>query len=174
MKTSPASVVATIRIAVLAAALLGIAGAGSATESEDCLEAPNFNVATIDNARVSLAELKGQKPLYLKFWLSSCPQCIAEMPHFVHSYEQYGDGIEIVAVNLAMDETMQTLEQALADHGLEMPVVFDESREMQTIFEVYGTPTHVVIDKHGRIVHVSNAADEALDAALDCVSRRTD
>lgn len=166
MKTSPTSVATIFRIAVLAAALLGIAGAGSAAESEDCVEAPNFDVTAIDDSRISLAELKGQKPVYLKFWLSTCPLCIAEMPHFVHSYEQHRDRMEFVAVNLAMDETMETLEQALSDHKLEMPVVFDESREMQTIFEVYGTPTHIVIDTHGRIVHVSNVANEELDAAL--------
>ena len=142
-------------------------------DTGECVAAPDFDVAAIDDSRVSLAELKGEKPVYLKFWLSTCPQCIAEMPHFVHNYEQYGDDLEFVAVNLAMDETMQTLEQALSDHGLEMAVVFDESREMQTKFEVYGTPTHIVIDTHGRIVHVSNVADEELDAVLDDVSQNS-
>jgi peroxiredoxin len=153
-----------LQVLILASALL--ATAGSAEDSGECVEAPDFDVATIDDSRVSLAELKGEKPVYLKFWLSTCPQCIAEMPHFVHSFEQHGDDMEFVAVNLAMDETMQSLEQALSEHRLEMAVVFDESREMQTIFEVYGTPTHIVIDTHGRIVHVSNVADEELDVAL--------
>ena len=137
MKLPPASI--RFQIALLAVILLGISGAGSATEGDDCIEAPDFDVATVDDSRISLAELRGKKPVYLKFWLSTCPQCIAEMPHFVHSWEQYGDQMAFVAVNLAMDETMQTLRQAITDHGLEMPVVLDESREMQTGFGVYGT-----------------------------------
>jgi peroxiredoxin len=153
--------------------LLGISGASVASGSDDCDEAPNFDVAAVDDSRVSLAALNGEKPVYLKFWLSTCPQCIAEMPHFVHSFEQYGDRMAFVAVNLAMDETMQTLEQAMSTHGLDMPVVFDESREMQTKFGVYGTPTHIVIDRNGRVVHRSNIANDKLDTAIDCVSRDT-
>ena len=80
--------------------------------------------------------------------------------------------IEVVAINLAIDETMQSLNKALSDYGLEMPVVFDESGEMQSKFGVYGTPTHVVIDIHGRIVHFGNTADRALDAALECVHEK--
>ena len=68
---------------------------------------------------------------------------------------------------------MQTLEQAMSTHGLDMPVVFDESREMQTKFGVYGTPTHIVIDRNGRVVHRSNIANDKLDTAIDCVSRDT-
>jgi peroxiredoxin len=167
VNTSPALIARISQVAILAFAFLGTTG--SAKDAEECVPAPDFDVATFDDSRVSLAELKGEKPVYLKFWLSTCPQCIAEMPHFVHSFEQYGDEMEFVAVNLAMDQTVQTLEQALSDHGLEMAVVFDESRKMQTLFEVYGTPTHIVIDRHGRIVHVSNIADEELDMALDRV-----
>lgn len=167
MNTSPAFITRVSQVAILALALFGTAG--SANDTGECVPAPDFDVAAIDDSRVSLADLKGEKPVYLKFWLSTCPQCIAEMPHFVHSFERYGDEMEFVAVNLAMDETVKTLEQALSDHGLEMAVVFDESREMQTLFEVYGTPTHIVIDRHGRIVHVSNIADGELDMALDRV-----
>lgn len=158
---------------ILAVTLLCMTGAVSAMESDDCPPAPDFDVETIDSSRISFAELKGSKPLYLKFWLSSCPQCIAEMPHLVHSYEKYGDGIEIVAVNLAMDETMQTLKRTQSDFHLEMPIVFDDDGEMQRKFGVYGTPTHVVIDIDGRIVHFGNAANQELDAALDCVYRDT-
>lgn len=143
MKLSMSATTRHFRTTFLAIAILSIASAVSATESGDCVEAPDFDVATIDDARISLAALKGRKPVYLKFWLSTCPQCIAEMPHFVHSYDQYGDDMAFVAVNLAMDETMQTLEQAISDHGLGMPIVFDESREMQSKFGVYGTPTHI-------------------------------
>jgi peroxiredoxin len=140
-------------------------------ESDECPPAPDFDVTTIENTQISFAELKGKKPVYLKFWLSWCPTCIAEMPHFVHAYEQFGDGIEVIAVNLAIEEDMQTLRKTISDFGLEMPLVFDESGEMQSRFGVFGTPTHVVINVHGDIIHFGNAANQELDAALDCVYR---
>jgi peroxiredoxin len=158
------------RIAFLAAALLYMADTSSATEREDCVEAPGFQVQTVDNERISLDELKGERPIYIKFWLSTCPQCLAEMPHFVHTYDEYGDDIQIIAVNLAFDgDTLEVVRQAMTEHGLEMPVVIDESRDMQSKFNVFGTPTHIVIDREGRIVHRGYKADESLDEVLECM-----
>lgn len=159
-----------LRSALIVAVVLSAANAASATERDDCDVAPEFETVTIDDERIALQDLKGEKPVYLKFWLSTCPQCIAEMPHFVHAYEQYGDELQFVAVNLAMDgDTPNIVRRAMVEHGLEMPVVVDESSHMQSAFGIFGTPTHIVIDRQGRIVYSSNRADDELDATLGCI-----
>ncbi len=161
----------TARLVFAAIALLTAAGLGSAAERDDCVVAPDFAITTIDDVHIALQDLKGEKPVYLKFWLSTCPQCLAEMPHFVHTYEKYGDKLQIIAVNLAVDgDTPEVVRYAMREHGLEMPVVVDESGDMQSKFGVFGTPTHIVIDREGRIVHSGYKADDALDATLDCLS----
>ena len=161
-----------LSLTLIAAALL-LPNAALTTESEDCEIAPEFATVTIDDQRIALADLRGEKPVYLKFWLSTCPQCIAEMPHFVHTFDQYGESFQFIAVNLAMDgDTPEVVRHSMTEHGLEMPVVVDESGEMGSAFGVYGTPTHIVIDTDGRIVHSSNMADEALDETLACLHAR--
>jgi peroxiredoxin len=156
--------------ALLAAVLLSFAAPVSSSERDDCVTAPDFEVLTIDNERIALEDLRGERPVYLKFWLSTCPQCLAEMPHFVHTYEKFGNELQVIAVNLAMDgDSPEVVRQAMAEHGLEMPVVVDESRDMQSMFDVFGTPTHIVIDREGYIVHTGYKADETLDATLECM-----
>jgi peroxiredoxin len=141
-----------------------------ASDDAGCIEAPFFEAVTIDNERIVSRELKGKRPLYIKFWLSSCPTCLAEMPHLVHTYEQYGDGVQFIAINLGVDgDTPEVVARTAADYGLDMPITVDESGEIQAQFGVFGTPTHIVVDRDGRIVHSGHKADEKLDAALDCV-----
>lgn len=162
-------------VLTLAAALLLIPVAAPATDDENCDAAPEFTTKTIDDQEIALADLRGEKPVYLKFWLSTCPQCIEEMPHFVHTYEQYGDSFQFIAVNLATDgDTTDIVRRAMLEHGLEMPMVFDDSGDLGTKFGVFGTPTHILIDQNGRIVHTSNAANEELDAKLNCLHSRLD
>ena len=77
MKRHLLAVATHFRVTILTIALLGFAGASFATQGDDCIEAPDFDVVAIDESRISLADMKGRKPVYLKFWLSTCPQCIA-------------------------------------------------------------------------------------------------
>lgn len=157
---------------LLVGAVLSMSGLVLASEDTDCVEAPFFEAVTIDNERIVSRELQGKVPLYIKFWLSTCPTCLAEMPHLVHSYEEYGDGMQLIAISLGVDgDTPAVVAQTASDYGLQMPVVVDESGEIQELFGVFGTPTHIVIDHDGRIVHTGYKADGTLNAALDCVYR---
>ena len=150
--------------------LLPVSGYSNA--DQPCVVAPQFDAASIDDEQLTLTELNGAGAVYLKFWLSTCPNCIAEMPHFAHNHEQYGDEIKFVAVNLATDgETQQIVRDAAEKYGLAMAHVFDEGGDLRRSFDVFATPTHVIIDRKGRIVHRSNVADEDLDKVLDDLYR---
>ena len=162
-----------LRLSVYILTAILMPGIGTATESEDCVVAPEISAMTIDNVRIALSDPASDRPVYLKFWLSTCPQCIAEMPHFVHTYELYGDDFQFVAVNLGLDgDTPEVVRSLMAEYELEMPMVVDDSGELRRVFGVGGTPTHVVIDRDGRIVHSGNAADDALDETLACLHTR--
>lgn len=135
-----------------------------------CVEAPDFEVVTLDQERIALSELRGNKPVYIKFWLTTCPQCIAEMPHFKETHERSGDEVQLIAINLGVDgDTPDVVRAAMAELGLEMPGVVDGQGHLQSKFGVIGTPTHVVIDVDGRVRHFGHKANEELDAVLAAI-----
>ncbi len=117
--------------------------------------------------RISAAIKGDAKPMYLKFWATWCAACIAEMPHFVDAHERFGANIEFVAINVAINDSPERIERARSEYNLEMPIVFDQSGELWSKFDIFGTPTHVVIDASGEITYIGHAAGEALDQALE-------
>ena len=156
-----------VSIAAAAIAMLFASGMGLAAANELCVESPDFDVITLDTENISSAALKGDKPVYLKFWLTTCPQCMAEMPHFKEAHAHYGDDVQFIAVNLGVDgDTQDVVRDAMAELELGMPGVVDEEGHLQSAFGVVGTPTHVVIDRDGRVRHLGHKADEQLDEML--------
>ena len=145
-------------------------GAGVAHAESLCVEAPEFEAVTLDEERIALSEFKGDKPVYIKFWLTTCPQCMAEMPHFRETHERLGDAVQFIAINLGVDgDTPDVVQNAMAELHLKMPGVVDDTGHVQSLFGVIGTPTHVVIDRDGRVRHFGHKADEHLDAILAAV-----
>lgn len=128
---------------------------------------PHFEATAMSGRRIDPTLSRAAKPLYLKFWATWCVACIAEMPHFVDAHKRFGAGIEFIAINVAFNDTPERIERARSEFELEMPIVFDQSGELWSKFDIFGTPTHIVIDAAGKIIYISYAADEALDKALE-------
>ena len=56
----------------------------------------NSPLHLISGETITLAQHRGNRPVYLKFWATWCQPCRKEMPHFEHIQKQYGDSIEII------------------------------------------------------------------------------
>ena len=65
--------------------------------------APDFELMTLKGKKMKLSQFRGKK-VVLNFWASWCPPCRAEMPEMQRFYEQYGQHVAIVAVNLTNKE----------------------------------------------------------------------
>src|ERR1700761_7524456 len=73
---------------------------------------PEINFQTVLNAPVKsakLTELKG-KVVLLEFWATWCGSCIVAMPHLKELQQQYGNKLQIIAIN---DETVKRTQQFL-------------------------------------------------------------
>ena len=88
---------------------------------------------------VTLQQIKGSKPLYLKFWASYCRDCLQQMPHLQSLNQKYGDKIQIVAVNFGVNEEKNSVESIQKQFGLQMPIVIDNSGKLAKAFNLINT-----------------------------------
>ncbi|MFT3700014.1 MAG: TlpA disulfide reductase family protein [Kofleriaceae bacterium] len=127
--------------------------------------APALTVTTLDGKTIDLATLYGQKPVYLKFWATWCIPCKAQMPRFEKLFEQYGDQVSFLAVNVGLDDDPTAVRAFRDQLGMKMPLVVDDGRLADTLaLEV--TPQHVLVGRDGRVAYVGHQDGERLDAAF--------
>jgi len=120
---------------------------------------------------VSLAEYKGKKSVYLKFWATWCQPCREQMPHFEHVQKKYGDSIEVIGINLGLNDDINAVNSTIKEFGLTMPMAIDEGGDLAQKFRLIGTPYHLLFDKNMNLIYQGHEADKSLDNKLDLVSR---
>lgn len=129
-------------------------------------KAPLFTATTLDGNTVDLAELIGQKPVYLKFWATWCRYCINELPHAQHIYDDYGDEIHVLTINVGINDSKKAIKEVYEEEGITLPTVFDEGGAITSLYKIVGTPEHVLIGRDGIIRFRSFLATDELDQAL--------
>jgi thiol-disulfide isomerase/thioredoxin len=102
--------------------------------------------------KIDLAALRG-RPVLVTFWATSCPGCIAEMPHLIELYKELAPkGFEVIGVAMAYDQPNHVLEMQ-KQKGIPYPIVWDGVSQISQAFgTVTLTPTHFLIDPSGEIV----------------------
>jgi len=125
-------------------------------ESEKII-APDFTVFDAYNNEVKLSDFFG-KPIVLNFWASWCPPCKNEMPDFNKTYEEMGDEITFVMVDLVdgIRETKEKGEKYITEQGFTFPVYYDINGEAGQVYRVFSIPTTIFIDRDGYISAVAS------------------
>ncbi len=114
-------------------------------------EALDFELQTLSGETVRLSDYRGKKVI-LNFWATWCPPCKAEMPHMQNFYEEHGDEIEVIAVNLtSRDNGVEALEKFVSDYELTFKIPLDVNGVYGDAFEIISIPTTYVIDESGQI-----------------------
>lgn len=114
-------------------------------------EATDFELQTLTGETLKLSDYRGKKVI-LNFWATWCPPCKAEMPHMQNFYEEHGDEIEIIAVNLtSRDNGIEAVEKFVKDYGLTFKIPLDVNGVYGEQYEIISIPTTYVIDENGQI-----------------------
>lgn len=131
------------------------------TTEEEKTKAPDFTAVDADGNSVKLSDLFG-KPIVLNFWASWCPPCKGEMPEFNEVYQDVGEDVTFVMVNLTdgVRETRDKGAQYVKDQGFSFPVYFDTEQEAADAYGIRSIPTTLFIDQDGYIV---TGAEGAID-----------
>ena len=129
-------------------------GDGSgASDSANATAAPEFTMTDTEGQTLTLADFRG-KPVLLNFWSSWCGACASEMPAIQSAYEQYGDQIQFVAVNMTGmgGETETSALSLIQQNNYTFPVYFDVDSSAAVAFGVTSIPQTYLIDAEGNII----------------------
>jgi thiol-disulfide isomerase/thioredoxin len=108
-----------------------------------------LSLATLDNQALHLSELKG-KVIFMNFWATWCPPCIAEMPNIHSLYKKVaGNDIEFIMINL--DEDPKKARRFLSKKDYSFPVYRLNSPLPQAYYS-QSIPATFVISPEGKIV----------------------
>ena len=129
--------------------------------------APDFHLASIGGAPISLADLRGQ-PAVLVFWTAWCPVCKEEAPHFNELAGQYEPrGVRVLGINI--QDSLARTESGIKDFGIRYAVVRDADAGVARRYKVTGTPTIVFLDRQSTVRYFGNELPSDYPALLDAL-----
>lgn len=112
----------------------------------------NYDVPLIslDVDSTNLAAHKG-KVIFLNFWATWCPPCIAEMPNIQSLYEKFKSNKNISFLMISLDEDPDKARKFIERKGFTFPVYLLNGHR-PAIFQSSTIPTTYVINKSGMLV----------------------
>jgi len=119
---------------------------------------PAYDFLAIDGRHYSSANSKG-KIMVIKCWFISCLPCRQEMPALNQLVKKYADRKDIEFVSLAFD-TKEELLDFKKTNVFNYAIVPAMEDYMRNKLKADMYPTHILIDKHGRMVKVVNKVNE--------------
>lgn len=115
--------------------------------------AKDFTAYDDDGNAVHLSDYLG-KPVVVNFFASWCGPCKLEMPFFQAAFQQYGDRVQFLMVNLCGygNDRKADAKQMVADGGYTFPLLFDEAGEAAVAYAIRAMPTTVFVSAEGELL----------------------
>jgi thiol-disulfide isomerase/thioredoxin len=107
----------------------------------------NWDIRTMDDVQVDGNSLQGEV-IFLNFWGTYCPPCIAEMPEIQKLYNDYGDKVKFILISAESPEKIQNF---LQSREYDLPS-YTGGRSMPEALSVRSIPTTFLISRDGKIV----------------------
>lgn len=121
-------------------------------------EAPDFSVKLNNGETFTLSDKKGQVIL-LNFWATWCSNCVKEMPAIEKLYEEYGNQVVIIGVNVGEDKS--TVDAFIDTKNYTLPIAYDTESNISNLYPSAGIPYTVIIGKDGLVTETFLGAKDA-------------
>lgn len=119
----------------------------------------NFTATDINGKKYKLKELKG-KVVVINFWFIACQPCQREIPELNNLVNEFKDSSGVVFLAVCLDEKYlikEFLEKTPFAYN-----IIDNGRYITSQYGVTTYPTHVILDKEGKVVYHSTGYSMAL------------
>lgn len=111
-----------------------------------------------DGNTIDLSAQK-DKVVFINFWATWCPPCLAEMPSINKLYQQFKDDEEVMFIMVDVDNKPEESGAFMKKKGFALPV-YTPAGEIPAKYFSGTLPTTVILDKSGSIVfHHEGVAD---------------
>ncbi len=110
-------------------------------------QSKTWNLLDMDGNPVSFESLNN-KPIFLNFWATWCPPCIAELPGIDELHDKYSSDVNFVLVSNESRAKVRAF--AKKNQFEELP--FYQNNSVPNIFASQSIPTTFIISKDGVIV----------------------
>jgi peroxiredoxin len=127
--------------------------------------APNIEIATQDGEVKRLAEFRGRKPVYLVFWNTWCTYCIKKTTRYKKLQEQFGEKIEIIAINTSWGDSPEEMRLFEERFNTNYSMAFDFDELITDRYQVTTVPTEFIVDTNG-VIRYRNSVPEYVVAHL--------
>lgn len=122
----------------------------SIPESEQTQANYNMLITDFDGNTVALSRYQGDV-IFINFWASWCPPCVAEMPSIQNLYNSVSDNEHIQFALISLDENPEDAQRFIERRGFDMPVYFLASGVPDSFYS-QTVPTTFVVSPDGDIV----------------------
>ena len=115
--------------------------------------APDFTIPTLEGGTFSLAEQHGNPTIvfFMAYW---CGTCIQEDRALAQLKDEYGNQLNIVAIDIDPSSTPDALAQFkhAADDG-DFTWAFDAGQQVTQVYQVRSLDTTLILDENGVVVY---------------------
>ena len=119
------------------------------TENEDTILADyNLLLEDLEGNAQTLSDWR-EKPIFLNFWATWCPPCIAEMQDINKLYQSVNKEVHFAIISV--DNNREKAKKFAKRKGFDFPIYFIKSQVPQ-VYEFTTIPTTYIIDSQGHIV----------------------
>lgn len=110
--------------------------------------APEFEIPDTGGKEWSLEDLRG-KVVFINFWATWCPSCVAEMPSInnLNILSSGADGFQILTV--LYQDSPENAAKYFLEQGFGMPILVDKEGKVARMYGLTGIPETFIVDKKG-------------------------
>lgn len=109
----------------------------------------NFSLVDPEGQVVPFDQFK-DKVVFINFWATWCPPCIAEMPDIQQLYEEVNSK-DIVFAMISLDDSMVKAKEFIQKKGFTFPV-YQLNAALPQVYASQSIPTTFVLSPEGKVV----------------------